>query len=99
MNPTPTLEQSLAEMQDEISNTALHSDIERKALLHESSPSSVKAAESIGGLMILVWKLFRLVKTLADINKELREESMQLREVKRATAGANLKHVAKAELN
>lgn len=99
MNPTPTLEQSLAEMQDEISNTALHSDIERKALLRESSPSSVKAAESIGGLMILVWKLFRLVKTLADTNKELREESMKLREVKRATAGANLKHVAKAELN
>lgn len=73
MKVQATTEQSIRVLNENIIDVALKADIERKLLLSAGRP---RAAESIGGMMRLIWKLFRCCKGLQAENVRLCKEAM-----------------------
>jgi len=96
MRVQASTEQAIRVLNENITELAIKSDIERKLLLNTGRP---KAAESIGALMQLVWKLFRCCKELQAENVIMRRESMQRKELRREAAKMQFNPVAKEKLN
>ncbi len=96
MGTQATTEQALQVLSDDLTLVASKAEVERKLLAKYGHSA---AAESIGKMMLLMWKLFRSCKALHAENVKLREESMALKEVNREAARMKFDPVAKAHLN
>jgi len=96
MQTQGTTEEALQVLNDDICAVAVKADIERKLFIKAGYH---KAAVSLGSMMVLIWKLFRSCKVLHEENVKLREESMEMKRVNRATAAMKFDPVAKAHLN
>lgn len=94
-----TIEEAMAELEDSAHGVLLRANAERMALESIKTVPTQKAAQVIGTLMMLLSQAMRLIRDFAKDNKRLREESMEMKRVNRATAGIVFQPVSKSELN
>lgn len=94
-----TIEEAHEAFRAEMEATIKNLYDERAELTQYRHKQARKCWETYGSISVLLYKCLRLINTLVEENRKLREESMQEKSLNRELARTRFHPVAKAHLN